>query len=407
MKFNREKSTAKLDVVIVGASAAGLFAAEQLARAGKHVSVFEQHTDPLPARRTLIITPQLQKFLNGIPPAAVQHRIGAIRVAMSDASLCVELQNADLVIERRQLSAWLTRRAREAGAEIHYGYRFQNFKVYSGCTEVQVLDREGRLRFVSAAAIIGADGAFSDVARAANLCCPPTVPIVQAEVRLPRAWDPSLTQIWFHTDETRFFYWLIPESAERGVVGLVADDRSKIRQLLQRFLDRHQLEPLSYQGGRVAMHHPQLCPWGQVGTMRVLLVGDAAGQVKVTTVGGTVTGLWGAQAAVRALLRGSPYARELRALKRELDLHWLMRLLLDRLDNSGYSRLIAQMSPRAQKLLRNYNRDEMMRAAWQLPLLQPSLLALGLRLLLGGRADGVTHSERSLNALPEHLLSGE
>jgi len=31
-------------------------------------------------------------------------------------------------------------------------------------------------------------------------------------------------------------------------------------------------------------------------------IGDAGGQVKVTTVGGTVTGLWGGMAAVQAIL---------------------------------------------------------------------------------------------------------
>ncbi|MCZ7574874.1 MAG: hypothetical protein M5U01_40500 [Ardenticatenaceae bacterium] len=55
----------------------------------------------------------------------------------------------------------------------------------------------------------------------------------------------------------------------------------------------------------------------------------------MTTVGGTVSGLWGAAAAARALLQGTAYRHELRPLKRELDLHWFIRLLLERLDNAG------------------------------------------------------------------------
>ena len=40
----------------------------------------------------------------------------------------------------------------------------------------------------------------------------------------------------------------------------------------------------------------------RVGAGNVYLVGDAAGQVKVSTVGGTVTGLRGAQAVALAIL---------------------------------------------------------------------------------------------------------
>ena len=65
------------------------------------------------------------------------------------------------------------------------------------------------------------------------------------------------------------------------------------------------------------------------------MVGDAAGQVKVTTVGGTVTGIEGANAAARAILKRTSYRHELSSLKRELDLHWFIRVMLDRLDNRG------------------------------------------------------------------------
>ncbi len=102
-------------------------------------------------------------------------------------------------------------------------------------------------------------------------------------------------------------------------------------------------------------------------------------------MGGTVTGLWGAAAAARALLRGTSYARELRPLKRELDLHWFIRALLDRLDNTTYDFLVSRISPAVRQFLSRHNRDEMARAFWKLPMLEPRLLALGL-LLLGRRS---------------------
>ena len=215
---------------------------------------------------------------------------------------------------------------------------------------------------------------------AAGICCPPTAPIVQAEIELPADWDPALTQVWFDPRETRYFYWLIPESRERGVVGLVGDRPETTRRLLDSFLARHGFRPLAYQAAQVAMHHPRLRPWGRLGSTPVLLIGDAAGQVKVTTVGGTVTGLWGAQAAARAVLRGTSYRRELLPLTRELNLHWLIRQLLERLDGAGYNSLLNAVSPKTQSLLARYSRDQMAQVFWQLPFLEPRLLVLGLRL---------------------------
>ncbi len=73
-----------------------------------------------------------------------------------------------------------------------------------------------------------------------------------------------------------------------------------------------------------------------LGRTRVMMVGDAAGHVKVTTVGGTVSGLSGARAAARAILRESGYHRELRPLTFELTLHWLIRRLWNRFSEEDY-----------------------------------------------------------------------
>jgi len=119
----------------------------------------------------------------------------------------------------------------------------------------------------------------------------------------------------------------------------------------------------------------------------VLLIGDAAGQVKVTTVGGTVTGLWGAQAAAEALIRGVPYAWTLRSLKRELDLHWFIRRALDGLCDQDYDTLLQALNPAVQRFLAVRNRDQMAWAFVQTLALQPRLIGLGLRGLLGAGSD--------------------
>src|SRR5205809_296293 len=105
-----EGHSVNLDVAIIGASSAGLYAAEQLARAGKRVAVFEKHPTLEPARRTLIITPELRRFLAPLPDACVLHRTSVIAVATPGASVRVRLAEPDLIVERSCLGRLLAAR---------------------------------------------------------------------------------------------------------------------------------------------------------------------------------------------------------------------------------------------------------------------------------------------------------
>lgn len=391
----------KFDIAIIGASTSGLYAAQQLAQAGKHVGIFETKPKLEPARRTYIITSGLERVLGLIPESVVAHRIDAMAVETERASTEIPLKSPDLILERNQLTKYLAQRAKEAGAELHLGHRFQGFERAKSLPRLVLETKENTLT-VQAGAVIGADGVFSRVARAAGIPAPPVVPILQAEITLPSTWNPALTKVWFNVEDTRYFYWLIPESQERAVVGLAGEPQGDIRPLLDAFLDEHGFAAEEYQAGQAAMHHPRLCPWGKVGDVDVLLVGDAAGQVKVTTVGGTVTGLWGAGAAVRALLGGgvSSYRSELRPLKRELDMHWYIRALLERLDNPGYDRLVSTITPSVQRFLARYDRDQMAKNFWKLALVQPRFIPLGIGLLFSSSH----HDRRSVFA--QHTRRG-
>lgn len=372
----------RVDVAVVGASTAGLMAAWQLARAGRRVAVFEQNRAIDPARRTYIITPYFLSLMPFPVEEAILHRTPVMALASPGASSEVRLANPDLIVERNALTRLMARQAQDAGVHLHMGHRLIGLAPTAAGARLEFQLRDNtHNRVVEATAVIGADGVLSDVARLAGIPRPTTVVIMQAEVALPRGWDPGRVQVWFERNETRFFYWLIPESDRRAVVGLVADDPAAVRPLLVNFLQRLQLCPLAFQGARVAMHHPRLRPWTRVGNAPVFLVGDAAGQVKVTTVGGTVTGLWGALAAAEALVRDVPYAQTVRAVKRELDLHWLVRALLDRLDNAGYDALLRALTPRVRAFLAQRTRDEMAGAFWCMVLRSPRLWMAGLRTL--------------------------
>ena len=151
-----------------------------------------------------------------------------------------------------------------------------------------------------------------------------------------------------------------------------------------RFLEKKGFEPLEWQGARIPVYKKWVPVQRSVGNGEVYLVGDAAAQVKVSTVGGIVTGFRGARGVADAILRRG--TSELRRLRRELGTHWLIRRALHDFKQADYSQLVDLLSVSARESLGEINRDESARLLWSVVRRQPKLLLLGLRgLLLGNR----------------------
>ena len=389
MSETRENSTLTLPatrdepVVVVGASTAGLFAAYLLARSGVPVRVFDAVDELGPPTRTLIVTSRISAVLGFVPSEAILHRTPRVELFAPASAASVELHEPDLIVEREALVRLLAEKARRAGAEVHPGCRFVGLEPTGDGLVLSLRNaRNDRVEHVKTRYLIGADGVFSQVARAAGQETPHAVPILQARVALPKGSRPDTTQVWFDPQSTPYFYWLIPESQDRAAVGLIAEDGQQARQGLEDFLAAHKLEPLEYQGAQVALYTPHCRPWCQLDGSRVFLVGDAAGHVKVTTVGGVVTGLWGAQAVARAILRGTDYGQELRGLHRELGLHRMIRRILHRFAPGEYDALLSLLNRQTRSLLSAHTRDEVHRMFLRLILAQPRLLYLAARAML-------------------------
>ena len=389
----------KFDVVIIGASTSGLYAAVQLSRAGKRVAVFDRKRKLNYLRRTLIVTSEVSEILPQLPSVAAPHKTGTLRLQALGSTRMVSLQKPDLIVERSQIALWLLSQSKAAGAQICSGYRFSGFEVVEKSVRVVFNSPSGKEAVEVTDAIIGSDGINSKVGQIASISPPPLVSIVQAEVRLPLGWNSNVTQVWFDAEDTQFFYWLVPESNSRGVVGLIANSGVQARRLLASFLKRHNLKAEAYQAAKVALYHPRLKPWKKIGGCPVLMVGDAAGQVKNTTVGGTVTGIRGAEAAVQSILNGTSYASELRSLKRELNLHWLIRLMLNRLDNHGYCVLVNALSGRLKEFLSRNGRDSMSSVFWFLPFVEPRLLRM-LPICFCGKSRFFSRTRNSTDSQP-------
>jgi flavin-dependent dehydrogenase len=161
---------------------------------------------------------------------------------------------------------------------------------------------------VHADIVIGADGPRSRVARVAGL---PQLPAayfgIQAIVDAPAEEADRVDVVFGRETAPGFFAWAVP--AEPGLlrVGLAAPPGTDAASLLTRHLEHR------FPGRRVIARSGGWIPTAPVGQTvegRVLLVGDAAGQVKPLSGGGLYTGAVCARLAGRiaaaASLAGDP-----------------------------------------------------------------------------------------------------
>jgi len=369
-------------VIVVGASSAGLFAAQLLGAANIPVHVYERSPTLNPRARTLIVTPEIERVLGHSARAAIVNSVHTLELCTTTKSVPISLDEPDLIIERADLIRLLARDAESAGVRLHFGHSFTGF-VSDGDNAVVEFTRgdTGAVTRVRARAIIAADGVRSHVARVLGEPPRRTVPVIQARVRRPTN-TPGVGKVWFVPRDTRYFYWLCPESPEYAAVGLVDADSRGARQKLDRFLAAEGLQPLEYQSALIPLYQPLLRRSRRIGNSEVMFVGDAAGQVKVTTVGGSVSGLLGAMAAARSVINHSAYTRELASVERELRLHWLVRSLMNRFVEAEYDVLLHLLGGPVASLLAVHNRDRIAAAFWPILAVQPRLPLLAAQALL-------------------------
>jgi flavin-dependent dehydrogenase len=370
------------EVIIVGASAAGLFAAATVAEGGRRVHVLESRQGFEPASRSLIVTDHFRSQLGAAASESIVNEIRRFELFTDGRSAQVALSKPDLIIERARLIPALARRAQQSGAKLSFDTRFLGLAPNGQGLRVEV-DSAGQKQELHGDNVVGADGASSRVARCAGWPPIETVPLVQAIVRLPKDHSPDTTRVWFVPDDTPYFYWLIPESAERGALGIIGEDGRNTKKCLERFLEKRRIEPIVWQGARIPVYKKWVPVRKRVGNGNVYVVGDAAAQVKVSTVGGIVTGLRGALGVGQAILRKR--GNELTALRRELGTHWLIRRALHHFQQRDYSQLVDLLDASTRESLGDINRDESTRLLWSVMRRQPRLILLGLRGLMMGR----------------------
>jgi len=288
------------DVIIVGAGPAGSYIAYELASSGHDVAVFEEKSaSGLNTCCTGIISTECFQSLDTDTDVILTEVNSAKFFSPSGGCLRVQTENAQAyVVNRLLLDKALASKAQSHGAQ--YFFSSPVIDIIPGKNSIQAETvRSGAKEIFSARAVILANGFRPKLPWKLGLGkIKSFLAGAQAEIE---AKNVDEFEVYFGQGiAPGAFAWLVPTSKNKAYAGLLATSRAKLH--LQKFLNN----PICQ--GRITSREVKIeqkaIPIGTLARSygdRVLVIGDAAGQVKPTTGGGIYFGHLGARIAAEVL----------------------------------------------------------------------------------------------------------
>jgi len=273
------------DVVVVGGGPIGALAARCAAEVGARVLLVEQGDGSGdPARCTGLVSPGTMAVLGVSMESVLREIRGGILHAPGGRKIALQADTVKaVVLDRRRLNQELVELAAAVGVKIRLNTR----AIAAGTGWVRFKSREKKVEQVNAGVVIGADGPRSNIALWFSLPAPKLFLAASQAVVVQEPYSPDRVEIFFGKDVAPgFFAWAVPAEEKHLRVGLAASPGANTDALLTRLLaQRFPGEIIARIGGLIPID-PCLTTAGE----GVLLVGDAAGQVKPTSGGGIYTG---------------------------------------------------------------------------------------------------------------------
>jgi len=288
------------DVIIVGAGPAGSYIAYELALSGHDVAVFEEKSaSGLNACCTGIISTECFQSLDTDTDVILTEVNSAKLFSPSGRCLRVQTENVQAyVVNRLLLDKAITSKAQSRGAQYFFSSPVIDITPGKNSIQAETLC-SGARKIFSARALILANGFRPKLPRKLGLGKIKTfLTGAQAEIE---AKNVDELEVYFGQEiAPGAFAWLVPTSKNKAYAGLLATSQAKLH--LQKFLNN----PICQ--GRITSREVKIeqkaIPIGTLARSygdRVLVIGDAAGQVKPTTGGGIYFGHLGARIAAEVL----------------------------------------------------------------------------------------------------------
>lgn len=286
------------DAAIIGAGPAGNYMAWQLAHKGYRIIVLEEHeVIGEPVNCTGIIGAEcFKRFSLGLNSVLGASNSARFYSPAGHEVLLQKEENQAYIVDRAVFDRELAMKAVKEGAVFHTGKCIKNILVDS--KEVKLISSNGENPVEAKAAVIAA-GFNSKLPELLGLGHITKYAFgAQVEVSLTSR---TLVEVYFgNKTAPNFFAWLVPTSEGKGLAGLFS--RKSQAAYLRGFLDNlYSQGKIRGETGKAVFGGVPLGMIRKSYADRVLVVGDAAGQVKPTTGGGIYYGMLCADIAVNTL----------------------------------------------------------------------------------------------------------
>ena len=336
-------------IAIIGAGPAGNYCAYLLAKAGYDVNVYEEHIDiGKPVQCTGLVTDTINDIIK-IPESIIMARIKFAKIISPNKDfVTIEFDRPNLVLNRCAFDQHLANLAKESGAVYHMGHRF-----IDGDSTRIILKEDDMTHTINYDTLIGADGPATTVGRCFNLVTKHDI-MFGAQARIIMK-DLPMDTLEFYPIQNGY-KWVVPEGNDVGRIGIAV--YQKANEIFTEFLHTRCGDQiiLEYQGGVIPKYNPKL----KTAKSNVLLIGDAASQVKWTTGGGIIQGLIAASCAAKSIIEKKKYKKLWKKeLSNELWMHMKIRNAMDKFSDEDYNKLIElTKQDKIMKILGSHDRDK-------------------------------------------------
>ena len=288
----------KHDAIVIGAGPAGLLAANEIAKRGYAVQVFEEHErvgEPDHCAG-LLSTSGLKRLGIKLPKDIIQNTvIGARIYSPTGHSITIKRGRREAtVIDRKKFDAWLASRAIDSGAIVTTQVKVKELVRKQSKFQSVLLDSKRDEEHIARTFVI-AEGSRCRLSGSIGL------PIVQRSNKYP-AFQYEVSGVDINEKVVEMFYgkrvapgffaWIIPLGEKRARIGLAARNKSKIR--LDTLMRTHSIIAERMRGAKIERSLGGIVlvgmPISKMVMENVVAVGDTAGIVKATTGGGVILG---------------------------------------------------------------------------------------------------------------------
>jgi geranylgeranyl reductase family protein len=330
------------DIVIAGASVAGLFCAREIAKAGHSVLVLEEDFEiGTPEHCGGLVSASGLQDLGIIPSTkTLDSPIQKARLSSpSGVTLDIDAKKQNvIVINRRELDKQIAHQAQKNGAEIKVKTSLKEFRPGQAITSAGVIDCK---------ILVDARGIASIIQRDR------TGTLQSAQYEIYADWiQKGLVEVDFDSQKyPGFFSWVIPAGDGMGKVGVAGKGINAVS-AIEKYLE---------QKGKHSIIRKIFAPIWINGPLEnfvennTIIVGDAAGQAKPTTAGGIyscgVGGILAGRAISDYLKSKNPddiksYQKSwMQKFGKEFEKQLFARKMLERLDNNTIDKIFSTITP--------------------------------------------------------------